>query len=146
MLTISLTGGNEVNKVLADLYNNVSFKDEHIKMIADNIRAKEEAIKVLELIKENTKHPSRPDGPGITKEKIQSSIKVKSKKYIKDKNKFQNAVINMSRPMCDNIINFLSGATLIYYEESQERGKFYHLTSRGTFVYAYLIKQGVVKK
>lgn len=132
-----------MNKYVADRFHEVQFNDKQIVMIAENIKSKEEVIKVLQVIKENTRHPKNLSAMGITKDEIQEVIKVRSKKLDKKKNKFVNAIINMTRPMCDNIISFLSGATLIYCE-GQGRGQYYHLTSRGTYVYAYLMKEGVV--
>jgi hypothetical protein len=134
-----------VNKYIADRFHEVQFNEKQIVMIAENIKSKEEVIKVLQVIKKNTKHPKNPSAMGITKDEIQDTIKVRSKKLDKKKGKFVNAIINMTRPMCDNIISFLSGATLIYCE-GQGRGQYYHLTSRGTYVYAYMMREGVVEE
>lgn len=138
-------GGGGVNKYIADRFQDVQFDKMQIIMVAENIKSKEEVIKVLQVIKKNTRHPKNPSVIGITKDEIQEMIKVRSKKLDKSKNKFVNAIINMTRPMCDNIISFLSGATLIY-AEGQGRGQYYHLTSRGTYVYAYLMREGVVEE
>lgn len=134
-----------MKKYLADRFKDVALTDAQLEMMSENIKDKEEVLKVLEVIKDNTWHPKNPDAVGITKDEIQNVVKVRSKKLNKTKGRFENAIINMTRPMCDIVISFLTGATLIYYEESQARGKYYHLTSRGAYVYGYLKKEGVVK-
>lgn len=134
-----------MNKNLSKKYQNVILNDNQIKMIAENI-CKPEIIEVLKLIKKNTQHIKNPNGYGITKKEIQNKVMVKSSTLNKQNGKYKEATIKMTRHMCDNIISILSGATLIYFDDSHGRGKRYHLTIRGAMVYKYLMNIGVIKE
>lgn len=134
----------EVDKFTAQKYEDHLFTTELIKMFSDLLLKRDYALQVFSLIFENSLNTSRKQflRLGITKTELTESIKIYSKK--KKNNKFIDAEIYMTRKICDDIVNFLIGATLIYYDE-REREKPLIVTVRGKQIAKELIERKLIK-
>lgn len=139
-----------MNKTQNDKYNEVKLSQDMCNMLCDLIMADETMEQVYDLILNHTYFEKRnSEAYGISKKEIQSKITVKSSKRVacstndskEVKNKFIPAETQLSKKSCDNIINFLSGTTLIYYTEGNSR-KYYQLTQRGIIVAGNLRQKG----
>lgn len=101
-------------------YMNIIFSDNQIEMFANELKNKKDCLDIFKIIfKYTAKNPL-----GITKDTI-----IKEHKYTTYK--------------CSIALEYLSGATLIYYNLLENQvGKYICLTSRGCQVYDYLKKGG----
>lgn len=133
-----------MNTTINERYKDLLFDDQQIEMIADMIIDKDTVIKVLNVIKEHSPTKSEPDAHGITKKNIMESLRVHTKIKDHTNNCFVDGTNNLSRNMCDNIISFLTGATLIYYKENH-REDLYQLTYRGYQIIKLLKKKGYLE-
>lgn len=113
-----------MNSLLNQKHNNTTFTQSQMDLFIDIIRQNVDAIKILELIKSNTRTEDNINGKGIIKGDLIKELREHYKK-------------NFSKHAANNAINLLDGAGLIYYEENV-RGKPYQLTIRGLELDEYM--------
>lgn len=142
-----------MEKSKADLFKHILFTREAVEskeivsMFATLIAGDDKVLKVYELIFKNSFHPRfNPKAKGVTKKEICESIKVYSKVLSKADNRFKKRETYITRDMVDDVINFLSGTSLIYFEEGVHREKPYQLTpERGLVVAKKLVDDGLME-
>lgn len=132
---------------IADKYKETLFSEEFLQLYCEMIKSDTDIIKVLQLFIENEiRRLKKLIDEGITKKQIME-LKVMSRKLDKGSNTFINAEIKMTKPKCNNIISYLSGATLVYYDHNEKgREKPYYLTKRGVQVCTKLIRERILNK
>lgn len=134
-----------MNLSVNERYKTTLLQPEVLQMIIEMIIDKEPMIKVIEIIKKNTYHPTKnSDVNGISKKNIMKQVKVFTKKKDKTSNTFVDSENNLSRNMCDNIMSFLTGGTLVFSKENH-REDLYQLTIRGLQVAKELENKGYIK-
>lgn len=135
-----------MDKSTAQNYEDKLFATETIEMFCDLLSRKDYVLQVFTLIFKNSLDTPEKQflRLGITKTELMESIKVHSKKM--KNGKFVDAEIPMTKKNCDDIINFLTGATLIYYSHNEkQREKPFLLTIRGKQIAKELIERKLIE-
>lgn len=129
-----------MDEIKASNYEHLQFEPQYLQLYLDILSTNKISYKVLTHILANN------FTTGITKNQLEKKIVIKSSKKVN--NRFVPSEINMSRKMCDDIINFLLGTTLIYHKKREEGNKKevpYFLTSRGIQICEQLIEQNIIE-
>ena len=130
-----------MHKILHERYADVSWNAKQVPMFADilksaiNIKTPKGTNVLPEVLKLIAGYTSMPDRPadGISKKELQKSITIRSKTRGKDG--FHKADTPLSRKVCDDCINVLIGASLIYTDKRIQ------CTKRGLIVAQHLFTE-----
>ncbi|WP_459195650.1 hypothetical protein [Wukongibacter baidiensis] len=139
-----------MDQYLADKYNDLQLDNNLLELICHlvNEEGEEGRIAVLQIfLNQQFENMKNEANEGVTKAVLMNEIIMDTKKLDKKKNEFKKSKDNLSKHKCNDIINFLTGATLIYYVDiKNSREKPYFLTKRGMQVCVNLLKKGILKK
>lgn len=126
-----------MNSIIAKKYDNVLFSDDVQDMLAELLSTHQIAYLVLRKILEYTYIPGyQEDVNGISKRGLINEVVLPP--YLKEADSRYNGS-KLSRKVCDDSINFLTGPGLIYYTESRHsREKLYQLTIRGLYLLKHM--------
>lgn len=114
-----------LDKITNLKYDKLFFDTRMIKMYVDIIKNNNKMIKILKIIAANTVYDDNPGKLGTTKEMIMEH--------------------GFSKFHTDNVVSFLLGATLIYYDALYDaKGKYYSLTQRGSQIFMALEEGGFI--